>query len=123
VVEKAETRASAGVTLNDWRAAERALENATHARQAAEAAVKAAEIAERSARTTADAAKRALEAASEADATARRTAEAAMATSELAHIDLSAKQGRERDALAAEGEAKAAYHEAEGRARQNGNTG
>jgi hypothetical protein len=122
VVEKVGSRASAGETLNDWREAERALENATHAREAAEAAAKTAEIAERSARKTADAAKRSLEAASEAEATARSTAEAAMATSELAHIDLSAKKSRERDAQGAEGEAKAAYHEAEGRARQNGNT-
>jgi hypothetical protein len=120
VVEKTGSRASAGETLNDWREAERALENATHAREAAEAAAQAAEMAERSARKTADAAKRALEAAGEAEATARTTAEAAMATSELANIDLSAKKGRERDALAAEGDAKTAYHEAEGRARRDG---
>ena len=116
MVEKTDRRGTAAQTLNDWRAAERALEVATHARKAAEAASKAAELAEHSARKTAEAAKRALEAASEAEETARMTAEAAIATQGLADHDLTAKQGREREAEVAEATAKAAYREDEDRA-------
>jgi hypothetical protein len=113
-------RRTTAETLTDWRAAERVLETATYARQAAEAAATAADLAEVSATKTAAASKRAFDAASEAEATARVTAEAARATREFTQTDLTHKQGRERDAEGIEGRAQSAYRDAEDRARLDG---
>jgi len=104
-------------TLNDWRAAERALATATAGREAAEVAAEAASLAETAATRTADAARAALEAATEAEQTARLTADAARTATLAARGELVKRQDHEAAATAAEGNARDAYRAAEERAR------
>jgi len=104
-------------TLNEWRAAERALAGATAQREAAELAAEAATLAESAAVKTATAAKSALDAATDAAETARVTAEAAKTATLAARGELRKRQGMETEAAANEGEARDAYRAAEDRAR------
>ena len=104
-------------TLEEWRAAERALATAMMGREAAEIAAAAAQIAENAAVRTAEAARAALSAATAAQESARATADASRAASEAARGEVVRRTGMETDATSAETTARDRYREAEGRAR------
>ena len=106
-------KGSAADLLSTWRAAERdhaaALDHASTAALAAEAATRAA----RAAQETADAARLSLEAAQRAEAAARETADAAHVLSEAAARDQVAADAAVSATLEAEAAAKEGFHDAQ----------